>query len=41
VDSFFQILAAGGDVATFAVAFALWKIDRRVLRLELKARVIQ
>lgn len=40
MDSFFQLLAAGGDVAMVAVAFAIWKLDRRLYRLELAAKVI-
>jgi hypothetical protein len=33
---FFKVLGAGGDLATIAVFFALWKFDRRLFRLELK-----
>jgi hypothetical protein len=32
----FKILSAGGDVATIALAAAIWKLDRRMLRVELK-----
>ncbi len=32
--SFFQLLSAGGDAAMIAVCVALWRLDRRVLRLE-------
>jgi hypothetical protein len=35
------MLAAGGDVAMVAVAIGFWRLDRRVYRLELKAKVIQ
>lgn len=30
-----SILSAGGDVSMIAVAVLLWRLDRRVLRLEL------
>lgn len=33
----FKIVAAGGDVATAVIAFAIWRLDRRVYALELKA----
>ena len=29
-----QVLAAGGDISIMLILFALWKIDRRVLRIE-------
>ena len=31
-----QILSSGGDVATAFIAWAIWRLDRRVLTLELK-----
>jgi hypothetical protein len=30
-------IGAGGDLALIAIAHAIWKIDRRVLKLELVA----
>ncbi|MFN4231349.1 hypothetical protein [Parvibaculum sp.] len=33
-----KALSAGGDIATVAVMFALWRMDRRLLALELVAR---
>lgn len=35
---FFQILGAVGDGAVVAVAFALWKLDRRLLAVEINLR---
>ncbi|WP_281201846.1 hypothetical protein [Magnetovibrio blakemorei] len=32
-----EVLGMGGDAATVLLAFALWKFDRRLLRLEIKA----
>jgi len=37
--SFFNILAAGGDAATIVLVWALWKFDRRILRLEIVAGI--
>jgi len=34
----FKLLSAGGDLATIAVMYALWRMDRRLLALELVAR---
>ncbi len=31
---FLQMLAAGGDLAMIAVVGFLWRLDRRVVRLE-------
>lgn len=28
------MLGAGGDIATFAVLYLLWRHDRRIVRLE-------
>ena len=33
-----KMLSAGGDLATIAVMYALWRMDRRLLALELVAR---
>ncbi|MFN6941963.1 MAG: hypothetical protein ACK4OG_08170 [Parvibaculum sp.] len=33
-----QLLSAGGDMATIAVMYALWRMDRRLLTLELVAK---
>lgn len=30
-----DLLSAGGDTAVAFIAFAIWKLDRRVYRLEL------
>lgn len=38
--TFFEAIQAGGNVAVMAIAVAIWRIDRRVLRLELKAGVL-
>jgi hypothetical protein len=32
---FLTVLAAGGDAATVIFAFLIWKLDRRLLALEL------
>ena len=32
----FQYLGAGGDVATMLLPFFLWRVERRVFKLELK-----
>lgn len=32
-----QLLSSGGDVATAFIAWAIWRLDRRVYRLELQA----
>lgn len=31
---FLSLLSAGGDVSVIAIAFLLWRLDRRVSRLE-------
>lgn len=31
-----DVLGMGGDAATVALVWALWKFDRRLLRLEIK-----
>ena len=36
-----DMLAAGGDVATIAVMYLLWRFDRRLLRMELVTGVIK
>jgi hypothetical protein len=33
----FKVIGAGGDLALIAIAHAIWKLDRRVLKLELVA----
>jgi hypothetical protein len=33
----FNILSAGGDMATAFIAYAIWKLDRRVYALEMRA----
>lgn len=35
-DALREILGMGGDAATVALVWALWKFDRRLLRLEIK-----
>jgi len=35
-DTLRELLGMGGDAATVALVWALWKFDRRLLRLELK-----
>lgn len=30
-----ELLAAGGDLATLAVCYVLWRLDRRLLKVEL------
>lgn len=30
----FEMLAAGGDMATIGIVLILWKIDKRVTKLE-------
>jgi hypothetical protein len=32
---FLTVLAAGGDAATVIFAFLIWKLDRRLLALEI------
>jgi hypothetical protein len=32
--SFFEIVQGAGDVAIFAVVYFLWKLDRRLVKLE-------
>jgi len=34
LSGFLDLLAAGGDVGIYLVAFILWKFDRRLLKLE-------
>ncbi|EAT13385.1 hypothetical protein RED65_01455 [Oceanobacter sp. RED65] len=34
---FFKLIAATGDVATAVIALAIWRLDRRVFALEIKA----
>jgi hypothetical protein len=36
-----EILSGASDVALIAIAWAIWKIDRRVYRLEIKAKIIE
>lgn len=31
-----EILSGGADAALIAIAFAIWRLDRRVLKLETK-----
>ena len=33
----FQYLGAGGDLATIAFFYLLWRLERRVLKLEVKS----
>lgn len=33
---FWNLLSTGGDLATFAIVWALWRMDRRLLTLETK-----
>ena len=35
---FLQLLAAGGDTAMLAVAYGLWRLEKRITVLELTAR---
>lgn len=35
VEEIFRILGAGGDVGILAVAYALHKMDRRLIKLEI------
>ena len=35
LDTLLQILDGGSDVALIAIAVAIWRLDRRVYRLEL------
>ncbi len=37
-DSFFQLLSSGADAAIIVFAFILWKIDRRLLTVELQMK---
>jgi len=41
MDEIFKVLAAGGDVFTIAVVVYLVKLDRRVLALEIKNKLIK
>jgi hypothetical protein len=38
IDSLATVVGMGGDTATVAIAFAIWKLDRRVVRLEAKIK---
>ena len=40
-EAFLQLLSGGSDVATIAIAWALWRIDRRVYRLEINAGITE
>lgn len=40
MSEFFAIVGAVGDGAVVAVAFALWKLDRRLLAVELNLKGI-
>lgn len=40
-ETLLQLLQSGADGATIAIAWALWRIDRRVYRLEISAGVIE
>lgn len=31
-----EMLSAGGDIATIALFFLMWKFDRRLLKIETK-----
>lgn len=35
-DAVRELLSMGGDAGVIALALALWKFDRRLLRLEIK-----
>jgi hypothetical protein len=34
-EEIFKVLGAGGDVGILAVAFAFYKLDRRIIKLEI------
>jgi len=36
VTEIFTLLSAGGDVATMALLYVMWRFDRRLLTLEIK-----
>jgi len=33
----FEILNAGGNLATMALLYVMWKFDRRLLKIEIKS----
>lgn len=35
VTTLFEYLAAGGDVATLGLVYFLWRLERRVFKIEL------
>lgn len=37
----FQALSAGGDVATAGIAYMLFRLDRRVLALEISRHAVE
>lgn len=41
IDLLLKILDGGSDVALIVIAWAIWKLDRRVYRLEIQAGVAQ
>lgn len=34
----FQVFAAGGDLASYALLYIVWRFDRRLLKLELNSK---
>ena len=36
-----KVLSAGGDLATMGLCLALWRLDRRILRVETLIECIQ
>ena len=36
VEEIFKILGAGGDVGVWALAFAVFKLDRRLVKIEVE-----
>lgn len=37
----FKLLQGGGDVATIALLIAFWKVDRRLLAVEINLKGVQ
>ncbi len=35
MEEIFKVIGAGGDVGILAVAFAFYKLDRRIIKLEI------
>lgn len=36
IEHLFQLIKAGGDTALIAIAWAIWRVERRVFALEVK-----